>query len=165
MSQITNPAGTASAGACEQFWFLNTLVLVRVAHTEGTDGMSVLEHRAPPGDSPPLHVHRTEDEFFYILAGEFRFRVAETERRPGPGEMLLARKGVPHTYRIESPEGGRCLTVTTGGDFERFVREMSRPAQRLELPPPAGPPTSADIEALSRIAQRYGIDLVGPPLH
>ena len=36
-------------------WFLNTLVKIRVAGDDGTDGLSVLEHRAPAGDSPPLH--------------------------------------------------------------------------------------------------------------
>ena len=45
-----------------------------------------------------------------------------------PGAIVLAPKGVPHTYRVESPQGGRCLTVTVHGDFERFVRAMSRPA-------------------------------------
>jgi uncharacterized cupin superfamily protein len=33
----------------------------------------VLEHRVPHGDSPPLHVHRNEDEVFHVLEGELRF--------------------------------------------------------------------------------------------
>ena len=114
----------------DQLWFLDTLVTVRVAHAEGEDGVSVLESLAPHGDSPPLHVHHTEDEVFHVLEGEFRFRVGESHLRLRAGETLLAPKGVPHTYCVESPSGGRWLVVTTHGDFERLVRSFSRPARR-----------------------------------
>jgi mannose-6-phosphate isomerase-like protein (cupin superfamily) len=95
---------------------------------------------APRGESPPLHIHHDEDEVFHILEGELRFRVGDDELRAGPGETLLAPKRVPHTHRVESECGG-WLVTTTRGDFERFVRSFSRPAERDELPEPAGPPT------------------------
>lgn len=148
----------------EHLWFLNTLVQIRIAHEEGTDGLSVIENWAPFADSPPLHVHLTEDELFLILEGEFRFAAGEEERRAGPGEMVLTPKGVPHTYRVESPEGGRWLVVTTQGDFERFLRELSRPATAPELPAAAGPPSSEEVEALGAVAMRHHIEVVGPPL-
>ena len=53
-----------AATSTEQLWFLNTLHTVRVRHDEGEDGISVMETLAPHGDSPPLHVHQTEDETF-----------------------------------------------------------------------------------------------------
>jgi quercetin dioxygenase-like cupin family protein len=148
----------------EQLWFLNTLVTVRVPHDEGGDGISVLESFAPHGDSPPLHIHQTEDEIFHMLEGELRVRAGDADVRIGPGETLLAPKGVPHTYRAESPEGARYLVTTRRGDFERFVRSFSRPAERAELPPAQGPPTPEQAEALATAAQKHGIDLIGPPL-
>jgi dihydrofolate reductase len=125
-----------------------------VAHTAGADGLSVIEFQAPFGDSPPLHVHHVEDELFHILEGEFRFAIGGEEMRAGPGEMILAPKGVPHTFRVESADGGRYLIMTTHGDFERFVRELSRPAERAELPAPSGPPTPEQIQALGAAAMR-----------
>lgn len=145
-------------------WFLNTLVTVRVAKSDGSDGISVLEHRGPCGDSPPLHIHRTEDELFHILEGEFRFNLNGRELHVGAGDILLAPKGVPHTYRIQSESGGRYLTTTVHGDFEAFVRAMSRPAERVELPQPAGPPTPEAMKAFAETAARFGIEFVGPPL-
>lgn len=147
----------------EQLWFLDTLVTIRVAHAEGRDGISVLESLAPHGDSPPLHVHN-EDEVFHVLAGEFRFRVGSDDLRLRSGETLLAPKGVPHTYRVESPEDGRWLVVTTHGDFERLVRSFGRRAERPELPAPSGPPTPEQAEALATACRTCGIELVGPPL-
>lgn len=148
----------------EQIWFLNTLVSVRIGMAEGTDGMSVLEHRAPHGDSPPMHIHETEDEIFHILEGEFRFRVEEEEFRRGRGETMLAPKGVAHTYRVESEAGGRWLTITSRGDFERFVRAMGRPAERAELPSRSGPPNEEAMAILAETARTHHIQLVGPPL-
>jgi len=91
-------------------------------------------------------------------------RVRDQEHRAGPGDILLVPKGVAHTYRAESPEGGRFLTVTVHGDFERFVRAMGRPAQRPERPEAAGAPSREAIQRLTQAAALYGIEIVGPPL-
>ena len=147
-----------------QLWFQNSLVTIRVSLSEGQDGISILEHLVPHGFSPPLHLHRTEDEVLHVLEGEFRVRVQDQEHRLAAGDVMLAPKGVPHTYRVESPKGGRCLTITVRGDFERFVRAVSRPAERPELPAPAGPPSADAVNALGAAAAKFGIEFVGPPL-
>ena len=147
-----------------QLWFQNSLVTIRVSASDGQDGISVLEHRVPHGFSPPLHLHRGEDEVFHVVEGEFRVKVNDEEHRLGAGDVLLAPKGVPHTYRVESVQGGRVLAITARGDFERFVRAVSRPAERPELPVPAGAPSADAIQALKVSAAKYGIEIVGPPL-
>jgi quercetin dioxygenase-like cupin family protein len=149
----------------EIFWFLDTLVTIRVPYTQGTDTISLLEHLAPRGHSPPIHVHRTEDELFHVLTGDFRFQVGSDEHRLRSGAFLLTPKGIPHTFLVESKQGGRWLTVTTHADFERFVRTVGRPALLAELPPSPGPPTPEQVAHLTEVASRYGIELVGPPLH
>ena len=154
----------ATATPKQQLWFLNTLVTVRVGHGDGEDGISVLESVAPHGDSPPLHIHQTEDEAFHVLEGELRLLAGDAEVRVGPGDWVLAPKGVPHTYRVESADGARWIVVTTRGEFERFVRATSRPAERDELPEPAGPPTPEQAGALAATARESGIAFVGPPL-
>lgn len=153
----------ASPADDRRLWFLDTLVLIRVSHLDGADGVSVLEHRARQGDSPPLHLHRTQDEIFHVLAGEIRVRIEDTERRAGAGQILLAPRGIPHTYRVESAEA-RFLSITAGRDFERFVRSLSRPATDEALPAPAGPPTPEQVRALEEACRRHDIVLVGPPL-
>ena len=147
----------------DDLWFLNTLVSIRVPHAHGKDGISVLESLAPRGDSPPLHVHE-EDEIFHVLEGQMLIRVGGEDYLTEVGQTLLAPRGVPHTYRVES-EQARWLVVTARGDFEDFVRSFSRPALRNDLPEPAGPPSNADIEALTAACREHGIELVGPPLH
>jgi quercetin dioxygenase-like cupin family protein len=144
-------------------WFLNTLVTFPVSHEESGDGISVMESLARRGDSPPYHVHHTEDEAFHLIEGELVFLVDGETRRVLAGETHLAPKGIPHTYRVVS-EQARWLVVTTHGDFERFVREAARPAPVAELPAPAGPPTLVEQDALGELALEYRIELIGPPL-
>lgn len=144
-------------------WFLNTLVTFPVSHADNGDGISVMESLARRGDSPPYHVHHTQDEAFHLIEGELVFLIDGETKRVLPGETHLAPKGVPHTYRVVS-EQARWLVVTTHGDFERFVREAARPALGAELPSPAGPPTLEEQAALGELALEYGIELVGPPL-
>ncbi|TGQ73332.1 cupin domain-containing protein [Mesorhizobium sp. M00.F.Ca.ET.186.01.1.1] len=147
----------------ELLWFNNTLVAIQVSSADGEDGICVIEHRLPHGDSPPLHVHRNEDEVFHILEGRMRFQINGHERIVGAGETVIAPKGLPHTFKVESPEGARTLTVTRGSDFETMVRLASRAAKGPELPPLAQP-TPEMVEGLTRLCAENGIDIVGPPM-
>ena len=83
-------------------------MVIRVSSRDGSDGLSVLEHQAACGESPPLHIHHEEDEVFHILEGEVRYQVGETTYLAKAGETFIAPKGIPHTYRIVSPESARC---------------------------------------------------------
>jgi mannose-6-phosphate isomerase-like protein (cupin superfamily) len=153
-----------AATSTEQLLFLDTLVTVRLPHDGGEDGISVLERQAPHGDSPPLHVHQTEDEIFHVLEGELRVRAGDTDVRIGAGETILGPKRVPHTYRVESGEGARWLVITSGGNFERFVRAVSRPAERPERAPAQGRPMAEQADTIAAAAREHGIEFVGPPL-
>jgi quercetin dioxygenase-like cupin family protein len=144
-------------------WFLDNLARFPVSHADGGDGISIMDAVARRGDSPPSHVHHTEDEGFHVIEGELVIDVDGTRTRLRAGETCIAPKGVPHTYRVVS-ERARWLAVTTNGDFERFVRAIARPATAPELPPLAGPPTPEQIAQLTEVARQHGIEFVGPPL-
>jgi mannose-6-phosphate isomerase-like protein (cupin superfamily) len=46
----------------------------------------------------PLHLHRSEDEAWYVLEGRLGFRVGEDEVEAGAGGCVIAAAGAPHTY-------------------------------------------------------------------
>jgi mannose-6-phosphate isomerase-like protein (cupin superfamily) len=146
----------------ERLWFLDTLVTLHVRHDQGADGTSVLESRAMYGDSPPLHIH-DEDEIWHVQEGDMLIRVGDQEHQVTVGQTLLGPRGVPHTYRVMSPEA-RWLVITARGNFEKFVRAFSRPADGASLPAPTGPPSSEQAAELAAACRSHGIELVGPPL-
>ncbi|WP_369060931.1 cupin domain-containing protein [Caulobacter sp. 73W] len=145
-------------------WFLNTRVAIHRASSDSADGLSVMEHWMPHGEAPPLHMHHSEDEVFHVLEGMVRFRVGDVERLAGAGETLVAPKGVPHGFVVESPGGARCLVMTPGPDFEGLIRAMGRPAEAAALPEPAEP-TPAQQQALAAAALDRRIKILGPPIN
>jgi len=147
----------------QPLWFFDELVHVRISRDETGDRFSVLEIAVPPASTPPLHVHHTEDEAFYVLEGSARFHFGSDVRDAESGDSLLERKGIPHTF-IAGDEGARFLVTTSPGDFERFVVAASKPAEAPGLPPPAlGPPTAEEQETLAQLAAEHGSELLGPP--
>lgn len=149
------------AQASEDLWFLNSRVRFRSQAAPGEQAACLIEHRMARGDSPPLHLHRREDEIFHVLEGEVRFQVGDRTVLAGAGDTVVGPKGVPHSFRIESEEA-RLLTLDTAGDFAGMMREMARPAG--EGLPPLAAPSPAQIEALVAACARHQIEVLGPPL-
>lgn len=152
-----------AAGAEEHIWFLNSLMTVCRSSASGRDGVSVIEFRAPYGDAPPTHVHHDDDEIFHLIEGRMRFRVGDKEFTLEAGQSAVAPKGIPHAFRVESPEGARGLNIMAGPNFENFVRAMGRPAETADLPAPEAPSREL-IARIGEIAARHHMALVGPPL-
>ena len=46
----------------------------------------------------PLHLHRDEDEAWYVLEGKLGFRVGDDEVEAAPGEAVFVPRGTPHSY-------------------------------------------------------------------
>ena len=141
------------------FWFLNSLCVVK-ATTESTGGAFSMVHQvAPPGHATPYHLHRVEDEAFYVLDGEYTFICdgVKTVVRPG-GYIFLPRK-VPHGIRVSSSTPATMLILATPGTgFVGMMEEMARPALERVLPEPTQP----DLEKLGRLCAKYQIDILGP---
>jgi quercetin dioxygenase-like cupin family protein len=140
-------------------WFLRNLQIIHLTAEESGGGFSLVETWAPEGDQPPLHVHRDDDEGFYVLEGRIRLWFGENEVELGPGDFALAPHGVPHTYRVESEDGARILVTSSTGDFDRFVAEYGVPAAERRLPD-AGEP---DVSRLAEVAAAHDIEILGPP--
>jgi quercetin dioxygenase-like cupin family protein len=138
----------------DALWFLDAVARVSVSAAEGDGRLSVVELTAPRGSMPPLHAD-PEDETFYVLDGSVTVYAGDAAVRLGPGESLLVRKGVVHTYCAET-HGVRMLVVG-GGAFERFLRAVGREDLR------AVPPSRAAADRITAIALEHGIDMFGPP--
>jgi quercetin dioxygenase-like cupin family protein len=140
-------------------WFIDGLVRIHVSGEETDGRYSVLEVHTPEGDMPPLHVHHEEDEVFHVVDGEVTLFLPGTEVSLSSGETFRAPRGVPHTYRVESPTA-RWLVFCAPARFDAFVRAVSKPAPADELPPRGRP---LDLERFAAEAARQGIELLGPP--
>ena len=159
VSEMAVPFSTA-AGEGETTWFLENRMTVK-ATAEMTGGAyGLVESWIAAGASPPLHVHRREDEAFWVLEGRVRFRCGGEDIAAGPGSFVFLPRDVPHTFVVEGDENAHVLTLLTPGGGERFFLDGGRAPEGPGLPPPGAP----DNEKLKRVAPLYGAEIIGPPL-
>ena len=154
---------TKPEAASDVLLFNGTLVDIQLASQAGADRISVIRHRMPYRASPPMHVHRNEDEVFHVVEGTMRFRIGNEDIVVGAGRTVLAPKGIPHSFRVESREGATCLTITRGDNFETMVRETGEPTSTAIMLP-LQEPDAATVAALTAACARNGIDIVGAPI-
>ncbi|QPP07846.1 cupin domain-containing protein [Streptomyces bathyalis] len=157
-----NPPPQESAQPQEHaqpLWLNDNLVYVHVGGEQSGGAYSLSETLGARGNMPPLHVHRRNEETFYVLEGEVRLFLGDREVVLTAGRAALAPRGVPHTYRVES-ERARWLVINSPAGYEEFLRATAEPAPRAELPP-AG--RRSDPAALAGAAAEQGIDILGPP--
>src|SRR5438067_7812194 len=57
-----------------------------------------------PGEEPQVHVHETEDEIFYLIAGSMTFRCGDMAFDDQDHGFVYVPGGTPHTYTIHSNE-------------------------------------------------------------
>jgi len=145
----------------EALWFNGGLGVLKVTGVQTGGLFTVLELLAPEGFASPFHVHSNEDELFVVLSGEVRVRHGEDVIEACAGSMIHGPRGVPHGFRIDSPEARLLLFFGPAG-AEGFFRDAGKPAPTLGLPPIDEP--FLDREALIEVASRYGQEVVGPPL-
>ena len=144
MAQTPNGFALA-AGAGERLRFSEAEFVVK-ASAETTGGSFSLIEELSPLDTPP-HVHANEDELFVVLEGDHRFTVGESVFDVGPGAVVFAPRGVPHSHRRVVPRTGRFLTLVSPAGLEGFFRELSEAERNGTLGP----------DAYDRASARYGI--------
>ncbi|MFL5978307.1 MAG: cupin domain-containing protein [Gaiellaceae bacterium] len=147
-------------GEGEAFYLLGMLEVVKIpgAATNGEFGLLEITVRA--GDGSPWHVHPDEDEWFYVLKGEFTVYVGDRRLSLPAGSFAFGPRGVPHTFMAET-DGARALIGFQPFLFEGFLREVGEPAAERVLPPPLQAPP--DMERLLPIGARNGMEILGPP--
>jgi len=133
-------------------WFLGCRVWTRAVAGQTRGSLGVIEQIVPPGLGSPYHVHRREDEAFYVLEGAIRFFSGEHSWVLGPGGFAFLPRDLPHGFRTEGDVPSRSLLLLSPAGFEELVTELSTPD------PPDGPP---DLGLLLAVAARYGVDILG----
>jgi quercetin dioxygenase-like cupin family protein len=161
MSQTTSAVPIAlQQSEGDARWFLGALVTIKSTGEQTGGRVAVAETWAPRGHGSPLHVHRQEDEWFYVLSGELTFWVDGRVITATEGSFVYGPRDVPHTFTVTSEEARFLLVVEPAG-FENFINALSEPAHSLTLPPASVEPPAMD--ALMAAAAEHGLEILGPP--
>ena len=147
-------------GEGEALWFLGELLVVKASEASTGGRMSLMDIRAPRGPASPLHVHRREAEWWYVLEGELVVWAGGAVIEAPAGAFVYGPPDVPHTFSVVSEES-RFLVGTQPAGFEAFVRACAEPAGSLTLPPPGA--AVPDPARLAEVAAQHGVEILGPP--
>jgi mannose-6-phosphate isomerase-like protein (cupin superfamily) len=120
--------------------------------TEDSHGsLLVVEMTHHTKGGPGRHLHYNQDEWFYVVEGEYAFEVGQERLRLKAGDSVYGPRGVPHVWAFVGDQPGRILFVFTPADqMEAFFRQIGRAH--------ADPPLDPDF------FRAYGMQVVGPPL-
>jgi mannose-6-phosphate isomerase-like protein (cupin superfamily) len=143
---VAVPAFANARGGGERLVFGGTTITIRASADTTGDAFTVFEESAPLLDTS-AHVHRDEDELYYVLEGDHVFVCGGDEYRLGPGGMVFLPRGVPHAHRRVVPGAGRLLSMTSPAGFEGFFRVLAEADRR-------GDDLAA---AYVKASQQYGI--------
>jgi len=144
----------------EDFWLFGALVTIKISADDTAGQYSVMDIEVPPDVGSPWHVHRDEDEWFYVHEGECEVYIGDAHLTLTAGGFAFGPRGVPHTF-FGGPSGGKMLVWAGGPKFEGLLREIAEPATEHVVPPP--PEAPPDIELLVPIAAKWAYDILGPP--
>jgi quercetin dioxygenase-like cupin family protein len=127
---------------------LGTDIRVLAGRRTGSS-FSLMTCRLPPGQGPPPHIHDDEDEAFYVLEGQMRFKAGTDEWVLGPGSFVYLPRGLIHQPMVEGEHPATVLAVLSRPGLEDFFAEFSS-----ELAKSGRAPT---LELLDRVGVSYGL--------
>jgi quercetin dioxygenase-like cupin family protein len=138
-------------------WMLGGLYEVKAASDETGGELTAMEMTLPAGAGPPPHVH-SGAEVVYVLEGTIRYHIDGDVVEAGPGAFFYIPEGLVENF--EPTSEARLLVLYAPGGMDRFFAEAGEPARSREIPPPSKEPP--DLEAMTAIGARHGLDLRAP---
>ena len=130
-------------------------VMVKIASRDTGGAFAVVEDVTPPQAGPPLHLHLDQDEWWYVLEGEYLFEIDGKQVKASKGATVFARRGTRHTFQNISATPGRVLVTVVPGGLDVFFEELSAMF-------PKG--AALDMEKLATLFRKHKLELLGPPI-
>jgi quercetin dioxygenase-like cupin family protein len=116
-----------------------------------------------PQGGPPPHVHRREEEGFYVLTGELTFYSQGESFVGGPGTFVNLPCDVGHHFRNLGNEPAEVLIIVAPGGLEKMFRDTGKsigPDVSSPIPPEAD-----ELARLKSFVADYGITLLHADSH
>ncbi|PYT67408.1 MAG: hypothetical protein DMG39_24060 [Acidobacteria bacterium] len=128
----------------------------KVTTSDSRGSCSIFELAALPRYGPPRHVHDREEEWYYVLSGDFLFEAGGQRNHLPTGGSIWLPRDLPHCWGNEGTTAGKLILMCQPAGFEKFFDEAA------QLPLYSQDP--AELQKLHELHAKYGMELVGPPI-
>lgn len=131
-----------------------------IATGEDTDGRYTLaQFYIPPQALVPPHIHRREDEWFYVIDGEVSLQMEDQTINGTSGTLLFGPRNHVHSFANLGTNPATMVSLWTPSGIEGLFREVGDPVIPTD---PFTPPTISNVPRLIAAAPRYGLEFVAP---
>jgi mannose-6-phosphate isomerase-like protein (cupin superfamily) len=123
--------------------------------TADTDGdIYVFESKRIKEGGPSHHYHFDQDEWWYVLQGEFLFKVGDITHRAKAGDSVFGPRMVPHSFaKVGEVEGRLLMFFQPAGRMEEFFKKISE-----------GVTSKMSEDEQNKFRHEHGIKKVGPAI-
>jgi len=102
---------------------LDMKVLLSYEASRGATSVLLAWHKA--GEGPPDHVHFSQEEMFFIVAGTYEVTVADQTTTVGHGSLVFIPRNTVHRFRNIGETTGCMLDWTLPGGQDRYFRAIA----------------------------------------
>ena len=147
------PAGGDRFRRQREIHFTRTVIDIKVSTLDTLGGLTVTEITSLDEGGPARHLHHEQDEWFYVVEGEYVIEVGEERYELGPGDSVLGPRKVAHVWaHVGEGTGRQIATLQPAGEIEAFFDNLATLG------------SSPEPEVLRRAFSSYGMELIRPPL-
>ncbi|HSD05967.1 cupin domain-containing protein [Flavobacterium sp.] len=123
--------------------------------TIDTDGdMYIFESVRTKEGGPAHHYHFSQDEWWYVLQGQFLIKIGDTTFEAKAGDSVFGPRMVPHSFaKIGEGEGKLLMVFQPAGKMEECFQKIS-----------SGAVSKLTEEERDKFCIEHGFKRVGPPI-
>ena len=154
MSTTDVPQAHVRAEDGERLSFMGMELIWKITSSMSGGTLCSAVQVGPPGTGVPLHIHRNDDEFFFLIEGGLRMLVDEERFDMAPGDIVMLPKGTPHAFLIIGDRPARFLVtldLSPDSDYETMFAGL------VGLQP-------TDFERISEVCGANNVEFVSPPV-
>jgi mannose-6-phosphate isomerase-like protein (cupin superfamily) len=142
--------------AGESLWVVGDTYTFKATADDTGGSLAFFDATVLPESGPPPHVHRDEDEFYYVLDGELEVLDRDRTFTARAGSFVFVPRGTLHNFRNRSAKPARLVVGITPAGFERFFFAVGQQAVPGAQAPPLGP---EEMARTLELAPRFGLEI------
>ncbi len=126
---------------------------IKISGNDTERDLAVFEQTGyTPKGGPPLHIHPNQDEWFYVLEGEYFFQVGEDNYTMKIGDTIFLPRNVQHAFVQLTEKAKTIVSYQPAGKMEDFFKLTDSWTS---------PPTNDEVV---KVFEEHEMKVVGSPL-
>jgi mannose-6-phosphate isomerase-like protein (cupin superfamily) len=126
----------------------------KISNSDTDGGLFAFESTRLVNGGPPLHYHFEQDEWFYILKGEFLFKIGEQTFTAKAGDSLFGPRMIPHAFaKTNEGEAKMLILYQPAGKMEAHFKAVSQGLYK-----------NLTEQEKEKVREEHGFKVVGPAL-